>query len=189
MLTLKKALVTAALTALLPFGAATANVEKISFSGEIAVYSDPDFRGQARVFSGPVHDLNDFRFNDTISSVELNGAWELCEHPDFRGRCEIVDRPVYYLRDIGLNDNITSLRPVSFRRDRGNRRDRLRSRHRSDGIDGRSTVFFADPRDEYGNRIRANRGNASRFCRDMGYRGVAYVNRSRRNISDLLCEK
>ncbi|MEL8055718.1 MAG: beta/gamma crystallin-related protein [Pseudomonadota bacterium] len=189
MLTLKKALLTAALTALLPLGAATADVEKVSFSGEIAVYADPDFRGQARVFNGPVHDLNDFRFNDTISSVELSGAWELCEHPDFRGRCEIVDRPVYYLRDIGLNDNITSLRPVSFRRDRGDRRDRSRSRRGADGIHGKATVFFAEPRDYYGNRIRADRGNASSFCRDMGYRGVAYVNRSRRNISDLLCEK
>ena len=166
---------------------AAAQHQTVVQSGSIAVYADPDFRGQSRVFDRPVRDLNRLRFNDTISSVKLRGAWELCEHPDFRGRCVTVDGPVYYLREFGLNDKITSLRPVNSRRGLG--QDRQRRVRRERGFEGQTVVFFAQPRDQYGERIRADRGNASQFCRNMGYHDAVYANRSRRNLRDVLCEK
>lgn len=183
---LKMTLLIAGLTAIGSLLPAAAQFRNTSQAGTVIAYEHPDFRGQSRVFDSPVRDLNFLRFNDTISSIELRGAWELCEHPDFRGRCETVSGPVYDLHDIRMNDNITSLRPVRLRGERNANRPRAR---RANGVEGRSTVFFPDPRDEYGDRIRVERGNAARFCREMGYRGVAYANRSRRNLSDVLCEK
>lgn len=157
--------------------------------GEIVVYEHPNFRGQSRVFDGSIRDLNRYRFNDTISSLELRGSWEVCEHPNFRGRCKIVIRPIAHLSDIGMNDNITSMRPISHRGDRP-RRDRPRDRRpRSEGVEGPETVFFPRPRDAYGDRIPARRGNAQHFCKDMGYRGVAYASFDRRNLTDVLCKK
>jgi hypothetical protein len=182
----KNTLLVALASATAAFSPATADALKGGrHSGEIIVYEHPNFRGQSRVFDGVVRDLNYFRFNDTISSLELRGKWEVCEHPNFRGRCQLVTGPIAHLSDIRMNDNITSMRPISHRGDRP-RRDR---RPRSEGVQGPATVFFPRPRDAYGDRIPAQRGNAREFCRDMGYRGVAYANFDRRNLTDVLCKK
>lgn len=183
---LKATFLIAGLTALASLLPATAQFRGASQTGSVVVYEHPDFRGRSLLIDGPVQDLNYLRFNDTISSIDLRGAWEICEHPNFRGRCEIVNRPIYDLHDIRMNDNITSLRPARFSGGHDGNRPRVR---RANGVEGRSTVFFADPRDHYGDRIRAERGSAARFCRDMGFRGVAYANHGRRNLSDVLCEK
>lgn len=90
---------------------------------EAVVYKDPSFRGASLVIGGAVPNLAYERFNDTISSIEVRGAWEICTDPDYRGRCTVVDGGVHRLADLRMNDNITSLRPVSSRSQRSNRRD------------------------------------------------------------------
>lgn len=177
---------------------AAANYGDRARHGEAVVFVHPEFRGAALSLNGPVYDLNDLGFNDTISSIDVSGAWEVCEHPDFRGRCRVIEGPVTHLSTLRMNDNITSLRPLNGTPRRiGHRRDRHDDygrrggdyRAHNQGIDGRGSVFFPRPRDAYGDRIRANRGSANRFCRDMGLGPALYADKSRRNLNDVLCAK
>jgi len=64
------------------------------------------------------------RFDDRDSSIRvLSGTWELCDAEVFRGRCITVDRDVPRLERMGFDDRLSSLRPVSRRDGRDNRRD------------------------------------------------------------------
>ncbi|MHA7898242.1 MAG: beta/gamma crystallin-related protein [Henriciella sp.] len=170
---------------------------------EAVIFKHPDFRGEALAVQGPVYNLRELGFNDTVSSIDVRGAWEICVDPDFRGRCVVIDQPNERLSRIRMNDNITSLRPlngnrrhISGRRDnrhggyggqRGNRSGDYRAHNQ--GIEGRHTVFFPRPRDAYGDRIPVGRGNANQFCREMGLGQVVYADRGRRNLTDVLCAK
>ncbi len=178
---------------------AAANYNNRAQGGEAVIFVHPDFRGSALSVQGPVYDLNELGFNDTISSIDVNGTWEVCEHPDFRGRCIIIDGATRDLNRLRMNDNITSCRPLdgrarraSHRRDRNpdyGRRGRGNHQAHNQGIDGRHTVFFPRPRDAYGDRVPVGRGNANRFCRDMGLGQAVYADRGRRNLTDVLCSK
>ena len=107
---------------------------------EAVVYKDPSFRGPALVIEGPEPNLAEIRFNDTISSIELRGTWEICVDPNFRGKCTIIDGSVHRLADLRMNDNITSLRPVNRRAARRAGFDRGHNDRRSGGI-----TLFKDP--------------------------------------------
>lgn len=116
------------------------------------VFKHPDFRGPALEINGPVANLAYARFNDTISSIQLNGTWEICADPDFRGRCRIIDGSITRLADIRMNDNITSMRPVNgygrrARRDRDYGRDNGYGRDYGYGRDARGAAItlFRDP--------------------------------------------
>lgn len=108
--------------------------------GEAIAYKHPNFEGPAISITGPIENLAYERFNDTISSIELNGAWEICVDPNFRGKCRIIYGSVARLADIRMNDNITSLRPVS-------RHDRRYGDDRGGAYDNRDSalVLFKDP--------------------------------------------
>jgi len=172
----------------------------------ISLYRDPSFRGAEVGFDGAIANLNYSRFNDTASSIRVNsGRWIVCEDPNYRGRCEVVDGSVSHLRQLSLNDRITSLRPYDARRDRniGYGRDRnsgygdynrdddylyggRRDTNYGDRNYGRN-YQFNDPRDNYGDRIRDRRGNATRFCRDNGYNRADEVETSGRYYSCIIC--
>ena len=77
----------------------------------IVVYENSNFRGASREFTSEDRNLGRTPFNDRISSMRVQGRWEVCTDAEFRGRCRIVDGDVRYL-DGGFNDNISSLRPV-----------------------------------------------------------------------------
>ncbi|MEL6724182.1 MAG: beta/gamma crystallin-related protein [Pseudomonadota bacterium] len=178
---------------------AAANYGQRGSSDEAVIFKHPDFRGDALAVSGPVYNLRELGFNDTVSSIDVRGAWEICVDPDFRGRCVVIDQPNERLSRIRMNDNITSLRPlngtprrISNRRDRhGDIGHRGRGNYQShnQGIEGRNTVFFPRPKDAYGDRIPVGRGNANQFCREMGLGQVVYADRGRRNLTDVLCAK
>ncbi|MEM9841045.1 MAG: beta/gamma crystallin-related protein [Pseudomonadota bacterium] len=167
---------------------------------EAVLFKDPDFRGAAIAIDGPVYNLRPLGFNDTISSIDIRGAWEVCVDPDFRGRCVVIDGPTAHLSHLRMNDNISSMRPLRGGARRvGNRRDDRFDDHgrrgggdfhaHNRGIEGRNTVFFPRPRDAFGDPIRGGRGNASDFCRDMGLGRAVYADTSRRNTTDILCAK
>lgn len=172
-------------------------------SDEAVIFKHPEFRGSALAVDGPVYNLRNLGFNDTVSSIDVRGAWEVCVDPDFRGRCVVIDRPEGHLSSIRMNDNISSMRPlngtprrISNRRDDryGGRDHRDRRGHgnyhsHNQGIEGRRTVFFPRPKDAYGDRIPVGRGNANQFCREMGLGKVVYADRGRRNLTDVLCSK
>ena len=130
--------------------------------GEAIVYKDPGFRGPALVISGAEPNLAEIRFNDTISSIQVHGTWEICVDPNFRGKCTIINGSEDRLSYIRMNDNITSLRPVSGRYDR-------RYRDRDRGRDyGRSDRHHRD-RDGY-----RGRGDAITLFKHPGFRGSAF---------------
>lgn len=77
----------------------------------ITVYDDANFRGASREFTSEDRNLGRTPFNDRISSMRVEGRWEVCTDAEFRGRCRIVEGDVRFLNG-GFNDNISSLRPV-----------------------------------------------------------------------------
>ena len=82
----------------------------------ITVFYDRDYRGGFQTFRGEQYNLGNTDFNDQISSIQVNGPWEVCSDSGFRGSCQIIEGNVRNLNTSGLNDRISSKRPV-----RGNR--------------------------------------------------------------------
>ncbi|WP_426022764.1 beta/gamma crystallin-related protein [Brevundimonas sp. PWP3-1b1] len=77
----------------------------------ITVYENSNFRGASREFTSEDRNLGRTPFNDRISSVRVQGRWEVCTDAEFRGRCRVVEGDVRYLSG-GFNDSISSMRPV-----------------------------------------------------------------------------
>ncbi|MFN7112374.1 MAG: beta/gamma crystallin-related protein [Brevundimonas sp.] len=77
----------------------------------ITVYENANFRGASREFVGEDRNLGRTPFNDRISSVRVQGRWEVCTDAEFRGRCRIVEGDIRNLNG-GFNDSISSMRPV-----------------------------------------------------------------------------
>nr|WP_070961036.1 beta/gamma crystallin-related protein [Hyphomonas sp. Mor2] len=178
---------------------AAANYGDRAQGGEAVIFVHPEYRGAALAIDGPVYNLHELGFNDTVSSIDVAGRWEVCEHPDFRGRCAVIDGPTPHLSVFHMNDNISSMRPLDGRgRRAAHRRDRHHDnghRGRGDyqahnqGVEGRFTIFFPRPRDAWGQRIPVGRGSAQQFCREMGLGQAVYADRGRRNLTDVLCAK
>jgi hypothetical protein len=78
----------------------------------ITVYADANYRGYSQTFRGEVSNLNSSGLNDQISSMELNGAWEVCTDANYRGQCQIVTNSTRNLGNTGYNDRISSMRPA-----------------------------------------------------------------------------
>jgi hypothetical protein len=78
----------------------------------ITVYRDANFRGQSASYRDEVSNLGSTGMNDAISSIELNGAWEVCTDANFRGQCQVIDSSVRNLDRSGVNDRISSMRPA-----------------------------------------------------------------------------
>lgn len=158
---------------------------------DAVVYVHPGFTGPQRRISGPVRNFRHLHFNDTISSLRVQGRWEVCTDPDFRGRCRIVDGPVGQLSRIRMNDNISSMRPVRRGQSAGPAAGHG-DHHRpapQPGIEGRWSVFFPRPVTRRGHRIEASQQEARVFCRRQGLGRVLYANTSRRYLNDLLCAR
>lgn len=102
--------------------------------GSAILYAHPDFTGPSIRVTGPIARLNDYRFNDKVSSIRITGgAWEVCVDANFRGRCEVISYHEGRLNQIHLNDNISSIRPAAY--GRGGRYDRSDRYHRHRGYD------------------------------------------------------
>ncbi len=108
----------------------------------VTLYTDSYDRGASLGLNRGVRDLSRYRFNDTVSSIQIrSGKWEVCEHANFQGRCEIIDASIDRLNGLRLNDSISSIRPVgSTGRDRWDRHERRGGRDgRRDGTRGDRT--------------------------------------------------
>ena len=78
----------------------------------MTVYENSNFRGASRDFTSEDRNLGRTPFNDRISSIRVQGQWEVCTDAEFRGRCRIIDGDVRNLSG-GFNDSISSVRPVA----------------------------------------------------------------------------
>ncbi|AQR62475.1 hypothetical protein BZG35_13090 [Brevundimonas sp. LM2] len=78
----------------------------------VTVFTARDYRGDFQTFRGEVYNLDNTHLNDQISSIQVNGPWEVCSDSGFRGECQIIDGNIRNLSSTGLNDRISSMRPV-----------------------------------------------------------------------------
>jgi hypothetical protein len=82
----------------------------------IALYSDEGFRGEGLFLgNGDIPSLNQYGFNDKISSVKvLEGQWELYQDDNYQGGFTFVGPGDYARVKPGSNDTISSLRRISI---------------------------------------------------------------------------
>ena len=160
-------------------------------SFDIAFFADPDFRGPFLGFDEGEATLNQYRFNDTASSVMITrGTWLVCEDPDYRGNCEFIDASQSRLSSIYLNDKISSFRRYDVRRE-GPWRKPIPptyppSSGQSGGFRGEQTMFYPAPTSYRGQRITNTSGAATRFCQDQGFSEAVYKAPGS-VLSDVLC--
>lgn len=78
----------------------------------ITVYADANYRGRSATFDRETRSLNRTGVERSISSLRLQGSWEVCTEADFRGTCRTITSDTADLRWSPLNDRIASLRPA-----------------------------------------------------------------------------
>lgn len=83
------------------------------------VYEHVDYRGGRREFNGAVPSFAQLGFNDRISSMRLEGRWQVCEHINFGGECEVYRFDEANLAQTGWNDRISSMRPLGQHQGQG----------------------------------------------------------------------
>lgn len=74
----------------------------------IVLFTQVNFRGSPRNYSGPVGSLDGRAQSVTVG----RGTWQLCQGRNFSGRCETITQSVSDLRTIGMNGRVASARPV-----------------------------------------------------------------------------
>ncbi len=116
----------------------------------IRVYDGPDFDGASETFESAVRALPG-NWNDRISSVRVEGAWELCDGANFRD-CVRIDDDTSDLSRIRLDDRVSSLRPVGDDDDDDN--------WAGGGTGGRNSITVYDGSSEtFESDVRALPGN------------------------------
>lgn len=78
----------------------------------VVLYEHANFQGRQLAVSGPLPNLGEQGFNDTVSSVVVQrGRWQLCEHNDFAGQCITLGQGRHAL-ETTFNDKTSSIRPL-----------------------------------------------------------------------------
>jgi len=78
----------------------------------IVLFSKSGFGGAKLGLRDAVRTLDQYDFNDQVSSVVVNeGRWELCEHADYGGQCIVLEPGRYEYLD-NMNNRISSLRRI-----------------------------------------------------------------------------
>ena len=79
----------------------------------ITVFDRAGYEGRSMVIDGDAPDLRWVRFNDTISSIRVEGGqWELCLEPEYRGACQVIDESLPDMTEWAFNDRVTSIQAV-----------------------------------------------------------------------------
>lgn len=79
--------------------------------GSITVYENSNYGGASQSFRNEQPNLPR-NMNDAISSIQVQGAWEVCTDAYYRGQCQVIDGNARNLDRWGLNDRISSMRPA-----------------------------------------------------------------------------
>ena len=124
-------------------------------SAQITFYEHDDFVGRTLSSDHAVDDFRRHGFNDSVSSIIVDGGlWEVCEDVRYEGRCAVL-RPGKYrsLRAMGLNDQLSSARPM---------------RRGDDGEEGRHGQITFFGREEFRGRTFST-GEAARDFDRFGF--------------------
>jgi hypothetical protein len=85
-----------------------------AFAGEVTLFSQRDYQGNAMTIRGPAPNLERIGVNDTAASLVVReGTWEVCTDVQFRGQCMRLQPGEYSSLGISFDDRIASLREVS----------------------------------------------------------------------------
>ncbi|HEY3177904.1 MAG TPA: beta/gamma crystallin-related protein [Casimicrobiaceae bacterium] len=89
-------------------------VARSAFAGEVTVFADRDFKGNAMTVRGPSPKLERIGYNDTASSLVVRaGVWEVCDKPYFEGHCVQLQPGEYSSFGTSASDRFASLREVT----------------------------------------------------------------------------
>jgi len=145
---------------------------------QIILYSDTNFRGEARGYNGDVETLARDGFNDVARSVEIvGGAWTLCKDRGGQGRCRTIETSVANLGRLGLDCELTSFYQSGYSNtgfsDRRRRDDGYDRRGpRGGGRFGRNTApVTLFTKDDFGGRSVGISGPVN--LRDVGFNDKA----------------
>jgi len=90
------------------------SVARSAFAGEVTVFADRDFKGNAMTVRGPSPNLERIGYNDTASSLVVRaGVWEVCDKPYFEGHCVQLQPGEYSSFGTSASDRVASLREVT----------------------------------------------------------------------------
>ena len=85
-----------------------------AFAGEVTLFSQRDYQGNAMTIRGPAPNLERIGVNDAAASLVVReGTWEVCTDVQFRGQCVRLQPGEYSSLGMSFDDRIASLREVS----------------------------------------------------------------------------
>jgi Beta/Gamma crystallin len=92
---------------------ALAVVSAGALAGEITLFQNRDFRGNATTLQSPMLDMERNGFTTASSAVVRSGVWQACTNANFQGQC-VQLQPGQY-RDVNalLSDDVASVREIS----------------------------------------------------------------------------
>ncbi len=158
--------------------------------GELIVYEDDDFDGRKKTFDSSESSL-DGSWNDRISSVRVEGEWELCKEANFRD-CRTVDDDEDDLSRLGLDDSISSVRLVGNGRDNDDDDDyddHEITVYEDDDYDGRKTTYdraMSALDGSWNDRISSVRVEGEwELCREANFRDCRTVDDDEDDLSRL----
>ena len=85
-----------------------------ALAGEITLFQNRDFRGNATTLQSPMLNMERNGFTTASSAVVRSGVWQACTNANFQGTCVQLQPGEY--RDVNalLNDDIASVREISI---------------------------------------------------------------------------
>ena len=90
------------------------SVARTAIAGDVTVFADRDFKGNAMTVRGPSPNLERIGYNDTAASLVVRtGVWEVCDKPYFEGHCMQLQPGEYSSFGTNANDRVASLREVT----------------------------------------------------------------------------
>ena len=157
--------------------------------GSITFYEFPNFGGRSVTVYGEQTNFSRIDFNDRARSARANGSFLICEDSEFRGRCERVSGDVRDLNYYGLSGRVSSARVDAYGANDPYRDPYYGDRPGGgygygspgrDGVQGRTAVFFPEPRVNTSPVAARGQGSADQFCRAAGHGSALYYSHGER---------
>ena len=92
---------------------ALAVVSASALAGEITLFQNRDFRGNATTLQSPMLDLERNGFTTASSAVVRSGVWQACTDANFHGQCVQLQPGQYRNINALLNDDVASVREIT----------------------------------------------------------------------------
>lgn len=164
-----------------------------SGSGDVILFSGPNFTGESRTLTAEVSDFRSIGFNDRTGSIRIRPgtSWTFCSDAAFASRCETLTGDQSDLFRFGLSSNISSARPTSGWGSGGGGWGGG-GWGGAPSATGRTANFYANPNvsaSQYGGGRQGAQRAADEFCRSQGFRGSPYFSVSGNLLEDVVCAR